>query len=384
MHSLKNAHQTSQNFLSSHKRVMTFPGIVINGTAYDYDQVRNKNYEPKTDFEDATLNFICQWLEGKERFLLTTSGSTGTPKQIEITRDQMVASAKLTERALALKPNFTSLICLDTKYIAGRMMLVRSLVTGMNMIANEPSANPLAQLGNDRIDFAAFVPYQLSTIIEQSPEKLNQIKIAIVGGGRVEPELHQRLRSLDCQCYETFGMTETLSHIALRKLNGENATSSFTTLPGIIISKDKRGCLVLDVPYLATPVVTNDLVDIIDTTQFIWLGRWDNVINSGGAKVIPEKVENTLKDLFHEMSRSHRFFIAGLADQMLGQKVCLIIEGEELPDAEIKMIKEKIKASVPRFEVPKDIYFVKKFVDTETGKINRPETLKLFPARFPK
>lgn len=362
---------------------MAGQSIVINGKAYTYDQVVNDDMTPATAFEKSTLSFCRAWLKGEKIFQQETSGSTGKPKQIEITRDQMISSARMTEKALGLKQHQTALICLDTKYIAGKMMLVRSFVTDMQIIAVEPSSNPLDQLPPDeRIDFAAFVPLQLYTMMSENPEKLNQVKVAIVGGGKVNPELNQKLQQTSCRLYETFGMTETISHIALRKLNGDrNAQQLFEALPGVSLKLDDRGCLAIEAPFLSNMVYTNDLVNLIDPVHFKWLGRWDNVINTGGSKVIPEEVESRLKKLFDEMSWTHRFFIAGMEDKILGQKVCLIIEGDEMPLPVINQIKVKIKEQVPRFEAPRDILFIKKFMETETGKINRKETLNLFPAK---
>lgn len=357
--------------------------IVINGTKYTYDQVANHDIAPTTDFEKSTLSFCRAWLNGDQSFPQETSGSTGTPKQIEITRDQMISSARMTAKALGLKQHDTALVCLDTKYIAGKMMLVRSFVTDMQVIAVEPSSNPLKQLStNEIIDFAAFVPYQLRTIFNENPEKLNQVRLAIVGGGNVSPELSQKLQETSCSLFETFGMTETVSHIALRKLNGDRkAQPHFEALPGVSLKVDERGCLVIETPVLSNAVHTNDLVELIDPNHFKWLGRWDNVINTGGSKVIPEEVEATLKILFKEMSWSNRFFVGGIPDQLLGQQVCLVIEGDEMPEPVVRELKEKMKERVPRFEVPRHILFVKKFIETETGKINRNKTLNLFPAK---
>ncbi|HEY5689998.1 MAG TPA: AMP-binding protein [Cyclobacteriaceae bacterium] len=356
--------------------------IVINGTAYTYDQVARDAVTPATDFEKFTLSFCRAWLNGEQSFLQETSGSTGTPKQIEITRSQMITSARMTEKALGLKPHATSLVCLDTKYIAGKMMLIRSFVTDMQIIAVEPSSNPLNQLPPGvRIDFAAFVPFQLHTMMIENPEKLDQVKTAIVGGGKVNPELSQKLQQTSCKVFETFGMTETVSHIALRKLNGDQNAEHFEALPGVSLSVDERGCLVISAPFLANAIYTNDLVKLLDPGHFKWLGRWDNIINTGGAKVIPEEVESALKKLFDEMSWTHRFFITGLEDKILGHKVCLVIEGDEMPPPIVNLLKVKIKEQLPRFEVPKDIIFIKRFMETGIGKINRKATLNLFPAK---
>ncbi len=356
--------------------------IVLNGTDYTFQQIINNEVWPASEFEKSTIAFMRSWLLGEKSFPQETSGSTGKPKIVTITRDQMTASAKMTERALRLQRDHTALVCLDTKYIAGKMMLARCFITGMTIIALEPSANPLEKLlDNQSFDFAAFVPYQLQTIVNSNPHKLDQVKLAIVGGGKVSSDLTNKLQNSTCTLFETFGMTETISHVALRRINGGRTEAHmFTALPDVVLKLDARGCLVVDAPFLENPVHTNDLVELVDPSHFRWLGRWDNVINTGGSKVIPEEVEAVLKKIFDEMSLPHRFFVAGIADEMLGHKVCLVIEGNEMASTVVQMLADKIRQRVSRFEVPKEILFVKKFVETQTGKINRNETINLFPA----
>ncbi len=247
--------------------------------------------------DHPALQFCEKWLSGQESFTLQTSGSTGTPKQINVTRDQLKSSAHLTAKAIGLQKNDTSLICLDTRYIAGIMMIVRSLETSMNMIIVEPSSNPLEKVEeDDTIDFTALVPLQLETILKSPQrEKLNKIKNTLIGGAALNPKTIKELEGLPCSFFATYGMTETLSHIALQKLNGKNAQDFFEVLPGITITKDERGCLVINAPHISVdPVITNDLVELFGSSQFRWLGRVDTIINTGGVKVIPEKIEATI------------------------------------------------------------------------------------------
>lgn len=357
--------------------------IVINGKLFTHEAILADTVTPKTDFEKNTIAFCKAWLKGNSTFQLTTSGSTGTPKTITFTRKQMESSANMTAKALGLKKGYTSLVCLDTQYIAGRMMLVRSLVVGMNIIAVEPSSNPLANLGNEnKIDFAAFVPYQLNNIVKQNPELLNQIKVVIVGGGEIDSSLNESLQSFRNSLYATYGMTETVSHIALMKLNGRDKQNLFNALPGINLKIDDQSCLIIEAPFLDEPVQTHDRVELISDREFKWLGRIDNIINSGGVKIVPEEVESALRALFNSLGRQNRFFIAGIPDTALGQKTCLFVEGEHAPDKIVNELRQKIKEQIPRFEVPKDIRFVKNFVETKTGKINRKETINLSSAKF--
>jgi o-succinylbenzoate---CoA ligase len=355
--------------------------IRIDTHQFSLAEIRTGIYSDSlSDFQKTSLNFCSEWLNGKETFTLQTSGSTGTPKKISVTRHQLKASAQLTISALALKKNDISLVCLDTRYIAGVMMIVRSLEAGMNMILVDPATNPLEKIDeNTSIDFTAFVPLQLETILK-SPDskKLNQIKIALIGGAALNRKTVKDIEVMKCNFYATYGMTETLSHIALQKLNGKDAQDYFAVLPGIILSKDERGCLIIQAPHLSNePIVTNDLIEFITSSQFRWLGRVDNIINTGGVKVIPEKIEDSIGILFEELSISNRFFVAALPDDLLGQSVNLFIEGNRLGLQTEELIHEKINQSLSKFERPKSIRYVVKFINTDTGKINKNKTLSL-------
>lgn len=360
---------------------MSPSNIVINGKSFTYDQIINNSFDTDTAFENNTLTFCHNWLSGKENFTLHTSGSTGEPKKITFSRDQMTASALMTQAALGLREGDTALISLDTKYIAGQMMLVRSFVVGMNIIATEPSSNPFNSVGlHQKIDFTALVPYQLENIMATHPKQLDNVRVVIIGGAAVDSSLKNKLRELRCDIYATYGMTETLSHIGLMKLNGSSSEDYYTTLPSVIIEKDARGCLVIKTNFLSEPVITNDMVDILASNQFKWLGRWDNIINTGGIKVIPEEIEKQLEEILHSCDIYSRFFISGFPDTSLGQKVCLIIESPPFDDNKMVYLQSKMKAGLSRYEIPKEIKFLESFKETETGKINRLQTVHLFPA----
>ncbi|HRK55478.1 MAG TPA: AMP-binding protein [Cyclobacteriaceae bacterium] len=360
---------------------MSKSDIVINGKHFTHDQIISNSFDTSTAFERSTLSFCHDWLTGKKHFKLQTSGSTGTPKEIIFTRDQMIASASMTQAALGLKEGDTALVCLDTKYIAGQMMLVRSFVVRMNIIATEPTSNPFTSIDtNQKIDFTALVPYQLQNIVSTNPEYLNKVRVAIIGGAPVDSSLKNKLKGLRCEVYATYGMTETLSHIGLMRLNNSNSDDYYTTLPGVVIEKDRRGCLLIETRFLSESVITNDLVEIKEPNQFKWLGRWDNIINSGGVKVIPEKIEKQLEEIFRVCDIHSRFFIAGFPDVNLGQKVGLVIESSPFEEEALLQLQSKMKAELSRYEVPREVMFIKSFEETETGKINRSKTIHLFPA----
>ena len=293
-------------------------------------------------------------------FILYTSGSTGKPKSISVKKEWMKNSANFTAKTFGLKEGDSALLCMPMKYVAGKMMVVRSLELGLNLKVLEPSSNPLERI-NEKIDFAAMVPLQL----ENSLDQLGKVKTLIVGGGQINPQLVGKLQSVETQIFETYGMTETLTHVAIKPLNDPNKFDVFQALDGIRFEKDDRGCLVIHAPMLnPKPIVTNDLVKLVDEKSFRWLGRFDNVINSGGVKIIPEVVEVKLASIIP----NSRFFIVGFPDESLGEKVVLVVEGDEM---EISL------DSLEKYKKPKEIYFIPKFVETRTGKVSRRKTMKL-------
>jgi O-succinylbenzoic acid--CoA ligase len=268
----------------------------------------------------------------------------------------MVDSALATGDFFDLQPGNKALHCLPVKYVAGKMMLVRAMILGLDLEFVAPSSHPLDHNEID-FDFVAMVPLQAQNSISQ----LKKVKKLIIGGAAVNKTLEKQLLKLPTKVYETYGMTETITHIAARKL-GEK---TFTVLPYVTVSYDDRNCLVIHAPRISPEVIiTNDIVELVDENQFIFLGRMDNVINSGGIKLIPEQIEQKLAGKI-----SQRFFIASKPDDELGEKVVLVIEGEK------HELDNLIYESLDKYEKPKEIIFIPKFLDTATGKIMRKETL---------
>jgi o-succinylbenzoate---CoA ligase len=331
-----------------------------------------------TTFSDQVIQFCKQWTDGKPSFEIQTSGSTGKPKTINLKRSSMIASAMATVQAIHLKAGQTSLVCLDANYIAGMMMLVRSLEVGMNIIAMEPCANPFEKIeSKDKIQFTALVPYQVKAILD-SPQKeyFNQLETVIIGGAPLNESTKKELQNFSCQFYETYGMTETISHIALKRINGKNKSEYFEILPNITIRQDERACLCIQAPYLSGEIITNDVVEMSSLQHFLWLGRFDNAINSGGVKIFPESTEKKIELVFSQLNIKNPFFVAGLPDERLGQAVTLIIEGNLTSDQQI-LLETKLKKDLSRFEVARSIKFVQLFAHTDTGKINRARTLAM-------
>jgi O-succinylbenzoic acid--CoA ligase len=354
-----------------------YPTCWIDGRSVSIKDIRQDTVPGTNDFERHTFGFIRAWLNGQQHFELRTSGSTGVPKTIVLTRDQMTASAQLTAAALKLQPGLSALVCLDTQYIAGQMMIVRCLVTGMQLFATTPAVNPFQALPAEvRIDFAALVPYQVYGILASpARERFNTLKTVIIGGAPLQAGTRDVLESFSCRFYATYGMTETISHIALQALNGKNASVYFDVLPGVQIGQDERQCLTIEAPHLPQKVITNDIV-AVDGQRFQWLGRWDNVINSGGVKIIPEKVEAEIVEVFQRLAIEYDFFIAGLPDERLGEKVFLIIQGAAFDDALRERLSRALREYLPRYEIPREVVVLKSFVFTENGKLNRYHTVQ--------
>lgn len=352
--------------------------VIINAREIKLSSVADQTVLPQTEFERETISFIHSWITGISEFQIPTSGSTGRPKIITLTRDQMEQSARATIEALSLSPGSTSLVCLHTKFIAGKMQLVRAFVNNMKIIANEPSSNPLLRSIDDhQIDFAAFVPLQLHTMLSDGwTDKLNTIKTIIVGGAPVTGALRKLLLDkLKNRVFITYGMTETISHIALQPV--QDTTQTYQTLPGVRISTDERGCLVICVPYISAPVITNDVVELLSPDTFRWSGRIDNVINSGGVKIQPEKVESVIDEIFLQMNVDQRYFIAARPDDLLGEMLLLIIEGDPLSPSTTSILWQHMDKNLSSFEKPKEIITTRQFANTETGKTDRIKTLEM-------
>ena len=244
--------------------------------------------------------FLNEWNNEERTVLVHTSGSTGTPKPMWVEKNRMLASARITCQFLGLKPGDKALLCLPLQYIAGKMMVVRALVQDMQLIPVAPSAHPLAGLDTTP-DFAAMVPLQIYETMQHEQERalLRQIRQVLIGGGAVSDDLITAMRDFPNAIWSTYGMTETLSHIALRRLNGPHASEWYKPLDGVLLSQTDEGCLVIEAPAIcAEKVVTHDIVEMNTDGGFRIIGRSDNVICSGGIKIQIEEVEQALQPIF--------------------------------------------------------------------------------------
>ncbi|MFL0352764.1 AMP-binding protein [Xanthomarina sp. GH4-25] len=320
-------------------------------------------------FEKALGDFLADWLDSKDFIKTKTSGTTGKPKTIKIKKQAMVHSAIATGNYFDLKPGDKVLHCLPTEFIAGKMMLVRAIILGWQIDVVEPGT-VLNFSTKKHYDFCAMIPMQ----VQGNFKRLGLIKKLIVGGAPMSPELIEQIQSLNTKVYATYGMTETITHIAVKQLNNfEKSTSTtdqelfYKTLPNVTISQDDRDCLVIEAPQLSKEIImTNDVVKLHSETSFEWLGRIDNVINSGGIKFFPEQIEDKLKAKI-----SNRFFITSEADEILGDRLILILE------AESNTLPASVFESLEAYEKPKKIYAVSKFIETTSGKIQRLKTLSI-------
>lgn len=313
------------------------------------------------------VSFLNEWLDSREYVIGRTSGSTGTPKEIRLLKSDMEASARLTNEFFGINNHSVLLLCLSPDYIAGKMMIVRALLAGANLLVVKPSSSPLKE--TDRpIDFAAMVPMQVQESLADpvTRDKISCIKQLIIGGAAVSPALESALSGFPVRCFSTYGMTETVSHIALRELN--TAYPGYTALGDVSFSQDDRECLCIHAPHLSnTDFVTNDIVRLSGETRFEWLGRFDNVINSGGVKLFPEEIEKKISGLLS----GKRYYVTAVPDERLGQKAVLVIEDKSWSEDRIAFLKKTLKSVLSVYQVPKEVRFIPYFRETYSGKIIR-------------
>ncbi|MBF8457433.1 AMP-binding protein [Kaistella sp. G5-32] len=343
----------------------------------DFSNFSITDISPETDFEIKVLAFLEEWLSDSKTVKVQTSGSTGTPKIFEVEKERMRHSANMTCDILGLKEGDSALLCLPVEYISGKMMVVRAIERKLKLVVKTPSSKPITDL-IESIDFCAMSPLQ----VENSLDKIHLIKNLIIGGAAVSESLKnkiaQKLNNSKTQShiFETYGMSETLSHIALKEIY-PSAKDYFRALNGVEISLDERNCLQISAPQLNPELIkTNDLVEINevkesddDKRHFKFLGRIDNVINSAGLKIYPEELEKLVKK---EISNEAVFL--GVKDELLGQKLILVIEG--LKSDNVKKQLGKIIYPTKNHQ-PKEIIFIELFPRISNGKIDRKTLEKL-------
>jgi O-succinylbenzoic acid--CoA ligase len=325
-------------------------------------------------WEGDIAQFILAWFTNSDTISIQTSGTTGSAKHIELNKNSMLASAILTNGFFDIDETKNALLCIPAKYIGGKMMILRWLLSGCNLVITKPSASPLDNI-DVKIDFCPMVPLQVEHSLEKQFAKFKDIKNIIIGGAPISHQLETHLSSLKQNIYATFGMTETASHIALKKLTGGNKSNSFEAMPGVTFELSKKQeslrCLVINAKHINTkPFITKDIVELVDENTFVWKGRYDNIINSGGVKINPEEIE---KEISKHLEGN--FFLGGIPDDKLGEKLILVIESDQKVSDEQSLL-DTLKEQLPLYNSPREIHYLQSFSRTVTGKIMRKACLE--------
>jgi o-succinylbenzoate---CoA ligase len=343
-------------------------GLIISNRIYPLDQLGDVCENMLADssvppWEKKIYTFIQEWINDKDYIIQLSSGTTGTPKELKLSKDAMLRAADNTNSLFDLRFGMTALLCLPVEYIAGKMMIVRALAGGLNLLITEPSSMP-DMAGFGKIDFCAMVPLQVFNSLN-TVETLRRIKKLIIGGAEIRDELEVIIRDLPNEVYATYGMAESYSHVAIRRINGTERERNYHAVPGVKFDVDTRSCLAIKADYLGKKIQTNDVVDLYDDTTFRWIGRFDNLINSGGIKIVPEEVEAVV-------SKATGFDCAviGLADEKLGEKVVLVLErgGSEITEQEIQ---STLLNELPKRMQPKEIIFIDELPRNHSYKVDR-------------
>lgn len=336
------------------------PNFKLNGRSLDHEGLMTVAYSYVKEgeyWEREAGNFLLNWLDNFDYLTVETSGSTGIPQPLKLQKEHIINSALNTGNWFNLPEQCDALCCLPLNYIAGKMMMVRAMTLGWQIDLVEPSSKPFHNL-RKRYEFTALTNYQVMNSLDQ----IHKSKKIIIGGGPVATNLANLLVNKHTKAYHTYGMTETCSHVAIRKIHPVYE-EFYNCMPEVKVSLDDRGCLIIDAPELASKaIITNDLAEVTAENQFKILGRLDHVINTGGVKVHPQQVEELLSSTI-----TARFFIYGKDHEELGQEVILVIEGEpgEKPSF----------AGLDKFQTPKKVVFETSFHETHTGKIDRLKTI---------
>ncbi|MCF8367497.1 MAG: AMP-binding protein [Bacteroidales bacterium] len=332
------------------------------------DEVINGNHP---SWEKQLYTFIQEWFLDNPFIVVQTSGSTGNPKTVQLSKDNMILSALRTGIFFNLKKGDKALLCLPVDFVAGKMMVVRAIVLGLNLIPVEPKGIALDNIHED-FQFAAMTPMQVFNTLseEYGILKLNRIKNLIIGGGQISPALFEKLKPLKTEVYHTYGMTETYTHIAVKKVSRNQTESCFFGLPGVSFTKNENNCLVINDAILGIQdLQTNDIVNLISETKIDFEGRYDNVINSGGIKISPEKIEHQIEAYVHD-----RFIVGAMPDEKLGEKLVLVIESEDKGKYHLQDILDL--TGLRAWEKPKKIIYMAVFPETKNGKINRKKLIE--------
>lgn len=341
--------------------------LLLQGMEYTAGDISRLVAEGAENCSPALLDlyiFLEKWFDASPVITVHTSGSTGTPKELVVRKDRMMQSARLTCEFLNLQAGDTALLCMNLRYIGAMMVVVRSLVAGLNLIVRPASGHPLSDI-EEPLRFAAMVPLQVYNTLRVPEEKarLEQTDILIIGGGAVDDTLEAEISALPTAVYSTYGMTETLSHIALRRLNGETASKHYYPFPSVELSLSVESTLVVKAPLICGEVLqTNDIACIYPDGSFTIAGRKDNVINSGGIKIQAEEMEKRLRPFIPVP-----FVVTSVPDPRLGQALTLLIAGQ----VDVRELESKLQTVLDAYHRPRHIFMTESIPQTENGKTDR-------------
>lgn len=333
-----------------------------------FGQLSSRNIiENISDDEKKVIKVITAWQEETLYFDLTTSGSTGNPATIQLQRERLLYSAKSSLQFLDPNSSFgNTLLCINPAFVGGLMVIVRALIADLDISVISPASKFESLPPDQNYDLTSMVPIQLQYLLDHAPEKLNQFNTILIGGAPLPQAYVQKLSNhTKLRVFQTYGMTETASHIALKNLSKNQKT--YNTLGDVLLETDERQCLRLKGTITDNEwIQTNDIVRLISSNEFEWLGRADFVINSGGIKIHPEILEEQLSSQI-----KFPFFVAGIEDSRLGERAVLLIEtkSDYVPTIDF--------SKIDRYKRPKEIHCLSNFKYTESGKINRIKTLEL-------
>lgn len=342
-----------------------FNSLILFGKEYRFQdlQVEIRKSHVSDSWQSEFWAFVAKWLNDDSYIAVHSSGSTGKPKVIQIEKSKMLASARMTCAYFNLKKGNKALLAMSPKHIGGMMMIVRAFYAKLDLHILKAQSNPAKEI-SESFDFVALVPYQVKCILKENLEQIKYFKQLLIGGGQVDWELENTLIKSKIDAYSSFGMTETISHFALRKIGDED---EYTCLEGIEIEQSSENKLVIHAPMLHDgPIYTNDLIRKTSQTSFVWLGRADFAIETGGIKVIPELIEKQLVKHINE-----RFFISYLPHDKLNNELILVIEGSS------RSLNAGVFDHLEKYHQPKKIFFIPRFIETSSGKVNRLASRKL-------
>lgn len=364
------------------KNIDLAPTITFRNRSIMLDKVpyylRKKGKKVFSPYEWRAIEIIGKWMEGDEIFTISTSGSTGQPKEIRFTRAELEVSAQRTIDHFHLNHSDHALICINVGFIGGLMMIIRSLVAKMDMTILEPTSDPMSQLDAKKgPTFMAVVPMQLGHVVDhylQEEGAHRKVKAIIVGGASIDAQNEAKAKQIKIPVYHTFGMTETASHFAVRRINGSKRSDIFQSLRGWKVKCDDENRLLVNWGLTGSEwLITNDIVEMVSSRSFKWLGRADNVINSGGIKIHPEILEKTIRAELLNLGIDCRFFVVGLRDPNLGDKMALFLEGQS---SWKETIHRHLEETLPKYHSPREVFCPDDFVETPTGKVDRPGTVE--------